>query len=174
MAFPAPPWLPPDLPSTPPTSFSDMMLWRSCLWSLLKFLIRSRATIQALRRLTDVRVERDVQGKLVVGERSHSLLNSFPLEELLLFLPSDPPAAQLSNCEALWREHVATQGKLWVVSKISATIASITQVPSQPETKSRFLKPQARHTTPGSWATHPQPSHAPVSETESAPALLLS
>jgi hypothetical protein len=52
-----------------------MMLWRSCLWSLLKFLFRSRATIQALRRLTGVRVERDVQGKVVIGEKSHSLIS---------------------------------------------------------------------------------------------------
>lgn len=42
----------PDLPSTPSISFSDMMLWQFCLWSLLKFLIRSLATIQALSRLT--------------------------------------------------------------------------------------------------------------------------
>lgn len=53
MSSPAPPWPAPGLPSMPPTSFSDMTLWRSWPWSLLKFLLRSWATIQPLSRLTE-------------------------------------------------------------------------------------------------------------------------
>lgn len=48
----SPPWPAPGLPSTPSTNCSELMLWQSWPWSFLKFLFRSRATIQATSRLT--------------------------------------------------------------------------------------------------------------------------
>lgn len=158
-----------------------MMLCRSFLWSLLKFLIRSRATIQALSRLTEAESGVGCSGHSEGGRGWESL----PSQLLSLGRVPTGPAfrpscctAQLSNCVRLQeRTDFASPGELWIMSKISVLSpnASMTQVPSQPGTKSTlgFPKPQARHTIPDCWATQPQPHRVPAPETVSALALLL-
>lgn len=135
MSSPPPPWPALGLPSMPPTSFSDTMLWRSWPWSLLKFLIRSRATIQALSRLTGRAEAVGRSGRGVArGGGSGSFLSSFPGSTTYCPYPLGQLAQLFQIVKVPGGSCSASHGELWIASKMPTLpphILPLMSLPSQ-------------------------------------------